>query len=136
MSPDVRNPSFPRAIPHGMLIIDSLTKGVLFGVFPGCLRAVSSREGFQSPSGVIFGGCLRTSGKHFSGSGLQPERKQMKPKLGLDHLEPKLGNSDSHETSDPDSNLRNRTPRQFEVSSPNSASGDFNGPKLDLGLQA
>ena len=59
----------------------------------------------------------------------------MKPKLGLD-LAPKLGNSDSHENSDPDSNLANQTPRQFEVSSPNSASGDFNAPKLDLGLQA
>ena len=59
----------------------------------------------------------------------------MKPKLGLD-LEAKLGNSDSHENSDPDSNLTNRTPRQFEVSSPNSASGDFSAPKLDLELQA
>ena len=62
-------------------------------------------------------------------------REQMKPKLGLD-LAPKLGTSDLNENSDPDSNLTNRTPRQFEVSSPNSASGDFNAPKLDLGLQA
>ena len=59
----------------------------------------------------------------------------MKPQLGLDR-EPKLGNSDSHEHSYPDSTLTNRTPPQFEVSSPSSASGDFNAPKLDLGLQA
>ena len=35
MCVDVPNPSFPRAIPHGMLIIDLLHRGVLFGVFPG-----------------------------------------------------------------------------------------------------
>ena len=62
-------------------------------------------------------------------------REQTQPKLGLD-LAPKLSHSDSPSNSDPDSNLTNRTPRQFEVSSPSSASGDFNAPKLDLGLQA
>ena len=59
----------------------------------------------------------------------------MKPKLGLD-LAPKLGNSDLNENLDPDTNLTNRTPRQFEVSSPNSTSGDSSAPKLDLELQA
>ena len=53
---DVTNPSFPRAIPHGTVIIDLLTKGVLFGVFSGCRRAVS-RGGFQTPSGSISKGC-------------------------------------------------------------------------------
>ena len=62
-------------------------------------------------------------------------REQMKPQLGLD-LAPKLGATDMNVNSDPDSNLANQTPRQFEVSSPNSASGGFNAPKLDLGLQA
>ena len=61
-------------------------------------------------------------------------REQMQPKLGLDH-EPKLGTSDLNVNSDPDSNLTNRTPRQFEVSSPSSTS-DSSAPKLDLGLQA
>ena len=55
MFQDVPNPSFPRAIPHGMLIIDLLLQVVLFGVFSGCPRAVS-REGFQSPSGDISEG--------------------------------------------------------------------------------
>ena len=41
-----------------MAIIDLLTRGVLFGPFPGCSRAVSWR-GFQSPSGDGFEGCLR-----------------------------------------------------------------------------
>ena len=54
MSPDVPNPSFPRAIPHGMLIIDYLTKGVLFG----SLR-VLPRGWVQSPSGDGSEGCLR-----------------------------------------------------------------------------
>ena len=54
MSVDVPNPSFPRAIPHGMLIIDYLTKGVLFG----SLR-VLPRGGVQSPSGDGSEGCLR-----------------------------------------------------------------------------
>ena len=31
MSVDVPNPSFPRAIPHGMLIIDSLLQVLIFG---------------------------------------------------------------------------------------------------------
>ena len=66
---DVPNPAFPRAIPHGTVIIDLLDKVVIFGPFPGCRRAVFWR-GFQSPSGSIFGGCLGTFGKHFSGSGL------------------------------------------------------------------
>ena len=70
--PDGTNPAFSRAILHGTVIIDLLTKLVVFGPFPGCRRAVPWR-GFQSPSGGIFGGCLRTFGKHFSGSGLQPE---------------------------------------------------------------
>ena len=48
------NPAFPRAIPHGMLIIDLLTKGVLFG----SLR-VLPRGGVQSPSGDGSEGCLR-----------------------------------------------------------------------------
>ena len=56
MSVDGANPAFPRAIPHGMLIIDSLLQVVLFGVFSGCLRAVS-RGGFQTPSGGISKGC-------------------------------------------------------------------------------
>ena len=62
-------------------------------------------------------------------------REQVKPKLGLDR-EPKLGTSDLNVDSDPASNVANRTPRQFEVSSPNSTSGDFSAPKLDLELQA
>ncbi len=69
MCPDGRNPAFSRAIPHGTVIIDLLTKGVIFGPVPGRLQAVPWR-GFQSPSGSIFGGCLGTSGKNFSGSGL------------------------------------------------------------------
>ena len=40
MSPDVRNPAFPRAIPHGMAIIDLLDRVVLFGLFSGCLRVL------------------------------------------------------------------------------------------------
>ena len=54
MSPDVTSPSFPRAIPHGMLIIDYLHRGVLFG----SLR-VLPRGGVQSPSGDGSEGCLR-----------------------------------------------------------------------------
>ena len=69
MSVDGLNPLFSRAIPHGTAIIDLLLKVVFFGPFPGRLRAIFWR-GFQSPSGGIFGGCLRTFGKHFSGSGL------------------------------------------------------------------
>ena len=69
MDVDAANPAFPRAIPHGTVIIDLLLKVVIFGPSPGRLRAVPWR-GFQSPSGDIFGGCLGTSGKHFSGSGL------------------------------------------------------------------
>ena len=69
MEPDVTNPAFSGAIPHCTVIIDLLDKGVIFGSFPGRLQAVPWR-GFQSPSGGIFGGCLGTSGKHFSGSGL------------------------------------------------------------------
>ena len=69
MSGDGPNPAFLEAIPHGTVTIDLLDRAVIFGPFPGCRRAVSWR-GFQSPSGSIFGGCLRTSGKHFSWSGL------------------------------------------------------------------
>ena len=69
MWPDGANPAFSRAIPHGTVIIDLLPKVVFFGPFPGCRRALPWR-GFRSPSGAIFGGCLGTSGKHFSGSGL------------------------------------------------------------------
>ena len=57
MCPDGGNPSFQRAIPHAMDGIDYLTKGVLFGVFPGCPRVVSW-EGLQSPPEGISGGCL------------------------------------------------------------------------------
>ena len=53
MDVDGRNPAFPRAIPHGTVIIDSLLEVVLFGVSPGCPRAVS-RGGFQTPSGGTF----------------------------------------------------------------------------------
>ena len=60
MEPELPNPSFPRAIPHGMLIIDLLTKGVLFGVFSGCPRAVS-RVGSRSPSGDRFRDAFETS---------------------------------------------------------------------------
>ena len=59
-------------------------------------------------------------------------RDQMQPKLGLD-LAPKLGNSDSHENSDPDSNLTNRT-RQLKLKI--ELYFDFNAPNLDLELQA
>ena len=72
MDLDVTNPPFSRAIPHGTVIIDLLHKVVFFGLFPGCRQALPWR-GFQSPSEDIFGGCLRTFGKHSSGSGLQPE---------------------------------------------------------------
>ena len=48
--------AFPGAIPHGMLIIGLLLEVFLFGVFSGCLRAVS-RGGFQTPSGSISKGC-------------------------------------------------------------------------------
>ena len=58
MSQDGPNPSFPRAIPHGTVIIDLLTRVVFFGVSSGWPRAVS-REGFQSPSGDGSEGCLR-----------------------------------------------------------------------------
>ena len=54
MFQDGRNPSFPRAIPHGMLIIDLLHRVVLFG----SLR-VLPRGGVQSPSGDGSEGCLR-----------------------------------------------------------------------------
>ena len=74
MDVDGPNPSFPRAIPHGMLIIDYLTKGVLFGLFPGCPRVVS-REGLQSPPEGIFGGCLGAPGKDF------PRFEQLEPSL-------------------------------------------------------
>ena len=69
MCVDVRNPPFSRAIPHGTAIIGQLLKVVFSGPSPGRLQAVPWR-GFQSPSGSIFGGCLGTFGKHFSGSGL------------------------------------------------------------------
>ena len=55
MCVDGGNPAFPRAIPHGTVIIDLLTKGVFFGLFPGCLWAVS-RGDFQSPSEDISRG--------------------------------------------------------------------------------
>ena len=54
MCVDVPNPSFPRAIPHGMLIIDYLHRGVLFG----SLR-VLPRGWVQSPSGDGSEECLR-----------------------------------------------------------------------------
>ena len=54
---DPANPSFPRAIPHAMLIIDLLHKVAIFGVFPGCLRMVSG-VGSRSPSGDVSRGCL------------------------------------------------------------------------------
>ena len=54
MCVDVPNPSFPRAIPHDTVIIDLLTRGVLFG----SLR-VLPRGGVQSPSGDGSEGCLR-----------------------------------------------------------------------------
>ena len=60
MCVDGTSPSFPRAILHDAVIIDLLTKGVLFGVSTWCPRAVS-REGFQSPSG----GTTRGSPKAF-----------------------------------------------------------------------
>ena len=41
MGVDRRNPSFPRAIPHGTAIIDLLLKVVFFGLFPGSRRAHS-----------------------------------------------------------------------------------------------
>ena len=116
MDLNAANPTFPRAIPHGTAIIDLLTQGVIFGPSPGRLRAVPWR-GFQSPSGDIFGGVSRDIRKAFfrvRASFWSCVREQMKPKLGLD-LEPKLGNSDLNENSNPDSNLTNRTPRQFEV---------------------
>ncbi len=72
MSVDGANPSFPRAIPHGMLIIDYLHRGVLFGVFSGCPRAVS-RGGFQTPSGGISKGCPGAFGELFPRFELEPE---------------------------------------------------------------
>ena len=61
---DVPNPSFPRASPHAMLIIDLLLKVVIFGVPGGCLRAVSG-VGSRSPSGDRFRGAFETFGNGF-----------------------------------------------------------------------
>ena len=58
MFQDGRNPAFPRAIPHGTVIIDLLDRGVFFGGFPGCPRPMS-REGFYSLSGDLSERCLR-----------------------------------------------------------------------------
>ena len=55
VEPDAGNSAFPRAIPHGTVIIDVLFKVVIFGVSPGCLRA-ASRAGSRSPSGDRFSG--------------------------------------------------------------------------------
>ena len=66
---DGGNPSFPRAIPHAMLIIDLLFKVVFLGPFPGSLRVVSG-VGSRSPSGDVSRGCQRASWEH-SGSVLK-----------------------------------------------------------------
>ena len=55
MAPDVPNPAFPRAIPHGMVIIGLLDRVLLFGLFSGCLR-VLPWGGSGAPSGHGFGG--------------------------------------------------------------------------------
>ena len=52
-----RNPAFPRAIPHGTVIIDLLHRVVFFGVSPGCLRA-APRVRSQGPCGDVSRGCL------------------------------------------------------------------------------
>ena len=57
MDVDGTNPSFPRANPHGTVIIDYLHRGVLFGLFSGCLR-VLPRAGSRSPSEEITRGCF------------------------------------------------------------------------------
>ena len=53
MCVDVRNPSFPRAIPHGMLIIDLVLQVVIFGPFP---RTISD---------LIWGSFRTSFGDHF-----------------------------------------------------------------------
>ena len=53
MGPDVRNPSFPRAIPNAMLIIDLLAKVVFFGPFRGTI------------SDLIWGPFRTSFGDHF-----------------------------------------------------------------------
>ena len=63
MCPDGTNPAFQEDISHGMLIIDLLHKVVLFGISPGCLRAVSG-VGSRTPSGDVSGRCLRAFWKH------------------------------------------------------------------------
>ncbi len=64
VDPDGGNPAFPRAIPHGTVIIDSLLRAVIFGVSPGCLRLVS-RVSSRSPSGDRFTGEYETFGNRF-----------------------------------------------------------------------
>ena len=54
MVPDVRNPPFPRAIPHAMVIIDLLAKVVIFGSFPGA-SGCSLGRGPRVPLGTIPG---------------------------------------------------------------------------------
>ena len=58
MEPDGRNPAFQRANPHGTRVIGLLLHVLLFGVSPGCLRAVP-RVRSEGRSGDVSRRCLR-----------------------------------------------------------------------------
>ena len=60
MCPDVRNPAFPRAIPHGTLVFTQFPKVVFFGLSPGC-HWVHSPVGDLGGSGDRSRGCLRAN---------------------------------------------------------------------------
>ena len=74
-------PAFQRAIPHGTVIIDSLTQVVFFGVSPGCLRALPL-GGFQSlpecipgAPGGILGALFQVSNSSPNGAEAETKRK-------------------------------------------------------------
>ena len=141
---DATNPAFPRAIPHGTVIIDLLHRVVFFGVSPGCLRAVSPgshRGHIQGVSESI----LRASSRVFE--------HELEPKLGTNSnlnwnaylerkldlglkLEIELGLELSNSNSNSDSNAATRTRTQELELEPELYFGLQRALELGLELQA
>ena len=75
MGPDCTNPAFPRAIPHGTVIIDYLTKVVFFG------------PSWETISDLIWEPFRTSFGDHFG--------PHFGPKIDPRRLDLKLGNFNS-----------------------------------------
>ena len=103
----VTNLAFQQAIPHGMVIIDSLPKVVSFGIPDGFLQAIPG-VGPRSPFWDHSRGRWGALREHFQGSNSNPSKAhaERKPKRGFQPkrtlgLYPEFGssNSDSNENS-------------------------------------